>query len=85
MHQAVDAFFDFDESAEFGHVADAAFHHRTDAVALLDRGPRIGSNCFSPSEMRRSLRLTSSTTDSTVSPGLTTLDGASCAATRSFR
>ena len=27
MHQPVDAFFDFDERAEIGHVAHPAFHH----------------------------------------------------------
>ena len=41
MHQAVDAFFDFDEGAEIGHVADAALHHRAHAVAAVDGGPGV--------------------------------------------
>ena len=30
VHQPVDAFFDFDERAEIGELAHAAFHHRAD-------------------------------------------------------
>src|SRR5215467_4593621 len=48
MHQTVDAFFDLHKRAEVGHVADPAFHHRADAVAVFDRGPRIGFELFQP-------------------------------------
>ena len=41
VHQPVDAFFDLNEGAELGHVPDAALDHRTDAVALFNRGPGI--------------------------------------------
>jgi hypothetical protein len=41
VDQAVDAFLDLDEGAEIGELANAAFHHRADAVALLDRGPGV--------------------------------------------
>src|ERR1043166_1336218 len=41
MDKAVDALFDLDKSAEIGHVADSALHHRADAVTRLDGGPGI--------------------------------------------
>src|SRR4030095_8452997 len=41
VHQAVDAFLDFDECPEIGHVPDPALHHRSHAVAAVDGGPRV--------------------------------------------
>lgn len=32
MNQAINAFFDLDESAEVRELADAAFHHRANTV-----------------------------------------------------
>src|ERR1017187_5172182 len=46
MHQAIDAFLDFDESAEIGHVAHAALHHAAHAIAAVDGGPGIGFELF---------------------------------------
>ncbi len=46
VDQAVDAFFDFDEGAEIGEFAQAAFDDRADAVAVLDGGPGIGFQLF---------------------------------------
>src|SRR5579864_2589013 len=42
VHQSIDAFLDFYESAEIGQLAHAALHHRADRVAFRHRGPRIG-------------------------------------------
>src|SRR5262245_32802387 len=46
MHQTVDTFFDFDEGPEIGHIADAALHYRTDAVAAIDGSPWIWLELF---------------------------------------
>ena len=42
MDQAVDAVFDFDEGAEVGQVAHAAFDRHADGELLVQRIPRIG-------------------------------------------
>ena len=42
MYQPVDAFFDFDEGAEIGHIPNPAFDDASHAVAFIDRGPGIG-------------------------------------------
>src|ERR1035437_2839801 len=42
MHQAVDAFLDFDEGPEVGHVAYPALHHRAHAIARVDGRPGVG-------------------------------------------
>src|SRR5258706_844367 len=41
VDQAVDAFFDFDEDAEVGHVADAAFDGGSHRVLVMQRVPGI--------------------------------------------
>src|SRR5215472_12413755 len=46
VHEAVNAFFDFDEGAEVGHVAHPPFYNRTHAVAAVDGGPRIRLKLF---------------------------------------
>src|SRR5581483_10033316 len=48
VYQAVDTFFDLDEGAEIGHVADAAFDHRADTVAAVYRRPGIRFELFQP-------------------------------------
>src|SRR5581483_6993332 len=42
MHQAVDAFFHFDERAEIGQLAYAPFNDGADGVTLRHGGPGIG-------------------------------------------
>ena len=42
VNQTVDALFDFDEGAEVRQLAHPPLHHRADAIAVLDGGPRIG-------------------------------------------
>src|ERR1035437_3789567 len=46
VDQAVDAFLDFDEGAEIGHVAHPALHHAAHAVAAIDCGPGVGFELF---------------------------------------
>ena len=46
MYQAIDAFLDFDESAEIGHVPNPALDHRTDAITAVDGGPGIRLELF---------------------------------------
>src|ERR1017187_9604481 len=46
MHQAVDAFFDFNESAEVGELADTAFDDGADSITIRYGGPGIGFELF---------------------------------------
>src|ERR1019366_4977351 len=46
VHQAVDAFLDFDEGAEIGHVAHASLHHAAHAVAAVDGSPGVRFELF---------------------------------------
>src|ERR1035441_694176 len=46
VHQAVDAFLDFDEGAKIGHIAHAALDHAAHAVAAVDGGPGVGFELF---------------------------------------
>src|ERR1700730_14014650 len=42
VHQPVDAFLNFNESAEIGQLAHAALYYRADGVTLRHGGPRVG-------------------------------------------
>ena len=42
MHEAVDAFFNLDESAKVSELADPAFYHTADRVALVHGRPGVG-------------------------------------------
>ena len=46
VKQTVDAFFDFDESAVVGEVANDALDAHTDRVFLIDRFPRVARRLF---------------------------------------
>src|SRR5881628_1192409 len=75
VQEAIHAGLELDERAEVGQVAHLPRDPRPRAVALLDRRPRVGPDCFMPSEMRFAARLTSSTITSTSSPTFTSLEG----------
>src|SRR6185312_13198539 len=48
MHQAVDAFFNFNKSPEVGELPHASFHHGADAISIHHRRPRIRLKLLDP-------------------------------------
>ncbi len=75
MDEAVDAFLDADEHAEFGDVLDSAFEDGALGVLLGHDIPRFGEICFMPREMRFLSGSTPSTMTSTSSPTFTIWEG----------